>query len=309
MVNKKILLVFPLFYSSFSLYRLQKYLEINKYRCDISVRVFCSNEKIAIESHDISRTLNFDFFNRNNFGGGEGALLILSKEHKLLTENFDYVVYLEESCEPLNSKWLATLIEDLEAGSLITGWHWNWRAKKRSQSTLIRTGSGLRIAHAYVNSNESLPFKTYKTEHVLDTPSFRHECIAFRPNLLKHLIFSENDIQHWQNLQPKSFGLAMELFAWHGNNESPLKSPNFQYWALLNQKKLPLFIPKNYRFFRELSLSERSNEGAVPYKINYLKNFFINKVLFMYILLKNSIKFLLVGVLRFEILSKYRGKL
>jgi hypothetical protein len=288
---------------------LQKYIEINKYKCDIRVLVFCSNEKIAIESRKISHTLNFDFFNRNNFGGGEGALLILSKEHSFLIENFDYVVYLEESCEPLNSKWLAKLIHDLETGSLITGWHWNWRAKKRPESTLIRTGSGLRIAHAYVNSDNSLPFRTYKTEQVLDTPSFRHECIAFRPNLLKRLVFSENEIQDWGNLQPKFFGLAMELFAWNGNNESVLKSPNFQYWALLNQRKLPLFIPKNYRFFRELSLSERSEEGTVPYKINYLRNFFINKVFFLYILLKNSIKFLLVGVLRIEILSKYRDDL
>lgn len=309
MTNKKILLLFPLFYSSFSLYRLQKYLELNKYKCDISVWVFCSNDRISAESNEICRALNFVFLNRDNFGGGEGSLLLLSRDYHSLAETFDFVVYLEESCEPIHSAWLVRLIHDLETGSLITGWHWNWRAKKRSESTSIKIGSGMHIARSYVNSKNSLPFETYMVDNVLDTPGFRHECIAFRPNLLEKLIFSEKEIQEWRNIQPKSFGLAMELFSWKAKKESDLRSPNFQYSALLRQRKLPFFIPMNYRFFRELSMSERSKQGFVPYEMNFMRNFLLSYARFFHILWKNSVKFFFVGLLEFEVLSKYRNDL
>ena len=298
----KVLLIFPLFYSSNSLNRLQSYLHESKSNYEMGVAVFCSNPVIEGESEKLARQFGFNFFPRNNFGGGEGAFFELFQSD-LMKENYEVVIYLEESCEPMSSRWIESIVKPLEAGYNIYGWHWNWRARKRDKSIRVDFGSTFRPAVVYKNPERNHPLNQIISDNVCDVSGVRHECISIKLDQLPKNLLRINE-NNWRDVPTKYFGLSMERFFWDNLNPSVIKSPNFQFPMILKQNRMPLFTSNNFFRFRELSHREKISSR---YKPNHLVIRRLNLYYNMRILIfwsKNLVKFMVVQILRIDRPSK-----
>ena len=261
----KVLLLFPLFYSANGLNRLHQYLRESSSSDEIEVAIFCSNPSIEEESRLIAKSFGFAFYKRDNFGGGEGSFFDLFQS-TLINENYEVVIYLEESCEPMSSRWIESLVKPLRNGSLIQGWHWNWRGRKRSGAVLIKFGSRFRPAFIYKNAGANHPLNEIIEDNVYDVSGFRHECLAFRLDQLPRNLMRLNKT-HWEGVPLKFFGLSMERFFWDNLNPSVIKCPNFQFPMLLKQNRFPIFISTNYFRFRELSPASRMSSDYKPNRL------------------------------------------
>jgi hypothetical protein len=298
----KILLIFPLFYSSNGLNRLQSYLRESKSNYEIKVAIFCSNPSIEKESEKLARHFGFGFYPRSNFGGGEGAFFELFQSD-LMKENYQIIIYLEESCEPMSSKWIKSVVKPLEVGYYVYGWHWNWRARKRDKSIRVDCGNTFRSAVIYKNPEGYHPLSQIIGGDVYDVFGFRHECISIRVDQLSTNLMRVNK-NYWGNLPTKYFGLSTERFFWDDLNSFVIKSPNFQFPMILKQNRLPLFTSSNFFRFRELSYKKKVSSS---YKPNYLV---IRRLSLSYnwrIIVfwsRNLIKFIVVQILRIDRTSK-----
>lgn len=297
-----ILLVFPLFYSANSIKRLKKYLSESKSEYNLHVAIFCSNPLIEQEAETLAKKFGFAFYPRSNFGGGEGAFFELF-QLDLIENNFNAVIYLEESCEPMSSKWIESVVKPLEVGSFVYGWHWNWRARKRSKSVRVNLGSTFRPAIVYKNPEGSHPLNQIITDNVYDVCGFRHECISLKVDQLPTNLMriSRNN---WGGVPAKYFGLSMERFFWDNLNPSVIKSPNIQFPMLLKQDRFPFFISINYFRFRELPQDKKMSEEYIPNhliirRLNVLYNFRVVSFWF-----RNLVKFIVVKLLTIDKPSK-----
>jgi hypothetical protein len=298
----KVLLIFPLFYSSNSLNRLQSYLHESKSNYEMGVAVFCSNPVIEGESEKLARQFGFNFFPRNNFGGGEGAFFELFQSD-LMKENYEVVIYLEESCEPMSSRWIESIVKPLEAGYNIYGWHWNWRARKRDKSIRVDFGSTFRPAVVYKNPERNHPLNQIISDNVCDVFGFRHECISIKLDQLPKNLLRINE-NNWKYVPTKYFGLSMERFFWDNLNPSVIKSPNFQFPMILKQNRMPLFTSNNFFRFRELSHRQKISSRYKPNHlvIRRLSLYYNMRILIFWS--KNLVKFMVVQILRIDRPSK-----
>lgn len=304
-MTSNIAVIFPLFYSVSSLKRLECYVKFAKNKFNLSVFVYCSNPRIESEARAFCAVKGFQFIPRDNFGGGEGIFVILEEAHFKILSQVDYWIYLEESCEPLIKTWINLLIYDLHRGALITGWHWNWRAKKRPDSKKILFGSGSRTAIAYENDSNFAPFKSFTSNPVLDAPGFRHECVASRSVSFQELDLCYPDYKRIWPLTSKEFGLAMERFYWPEGSAFD-RCPNFQYQLLVLQAKLPHFLSKNYLFFRELNSEEKNLclLDGINYRWKKKRKIFFNVFHYIVFVITNLIKFFFVVCLRIDLVSR-----
>jgi hypothetical protein len=300
----KVLLIFPLFYSSNGLNRLQSYLHESKSSYEIEVAIFCSNPVIERESEKLARQFGFSFFQRSNFGGGEGAFFELFQSD-LMKENYQVIVYLEESCEPMSSRWIESIVRPLEVGYNIYGWHWNWRARKRDKSVRVDFGSTFRPAVVYKNPERNHPLNQIILDNVYDVPFFRHECISIKVDQLPKNSLRINQNNWGGDVPSKYFGLSMERFFWGNSNPSVIKSPNFQFPMILKQNRLPLFTSYNFFRFRELSHKEKISTRYKPNHlvIRRLKLHYNMRILVFWG--TNLVKFIVVQMLRIDRVSKY----
>jgi hypothetical protein len=306
-MKNKVLIVYPLFYSPYSLFRLSSYLSYKNDNLEKEVAIFCSNKEIEKLALQFSVMLKFKFFPRDNFGGGEGVFFEFAKVLDL--KEYDYIVYLEESCEPISRYWLETLVDDLKSGSLITGWHWNWRGKKRSESIKVAHGKGKHIALSYLNTSDSLPSKRFGISEIMDTPGFRHECIAFQKSALDNIILGCAEKELWSKFEKKEFGLAMERFYWHSSDGKGLVSPNIQYLLLRTQYNLPKFTSKNYKLFHELRNNEKNSSVMSHYEWKFRKKRLYNFPRIIFFKFYNFLKFMLVVKFNFDLDSKLKDVL
>lgn len=304
---EKVMIIYPLYYSPYSLIRLSSYLSQASSNIKKDVAIFCSNREIEEIAREFSNELNFGFYLRDNFGGGEGVFLELKRIANL--EKYDYIIYLEESCEPISRHWLEILLRDLRNGSLITGWHWNWRGKKRKNSILDTLGTGTRLALGYWNNAMSLPSNVFQVEKVLDAPGFRHECIAFHRSALGMTNIGVIEKKLWCNNDLKKFGLAMERFYWDSMTDEDLISPNIQYHLLRNEKILPKFTSKNYKFFQELKENEKNTAFVTHYEWKFRRKRLFNLPKLFAFKIHNFVKFVIVTKFRIDLDSKMKDSL
>ena len=303
-MKNKVLIVYPLYYSPYSLFRLSSYLSNKNSNLEKDVAIFCSNVEIEKLAHQFSEMLEFKFFSRDNVGGGEGVFFELTKVLNL--KEYNYIIYLEESCEPISRYWLETLVDDLKSGSFITGWHWNWRGKKREKSIKVVHGKGMHIALSYLNSSESLPSKRFGVSEVMDTPGFRHECIAFDKSALETISFGSVEKELWSKYDKKEFGLAMERFYWPLSNGQNLMSPNIQYLLVRTQHKLPKFTSKNFKLFHELGNNVKNSGAMSHYDWKFRRKRFSNFPQVFFFKFYNFLKFTCIVKLNLDPDSKLK---
>ena len=287
--------------------RLSSYLSQGNCNLKADVAVFCSNKEIEVIAREFTDALNFGFYLRDNFGGGEGVFLELNRIPNL--EQYDYLVYLEESCEPISRYWLEILLSDLRNGSLVTGWHWNWRGKKRKNSIRNSLGKGTRLALGYWNNAISVPSNFFQVEKVLDAPGYRHECLALHRSGLEMTNIAVLEKELWRNYDSKKFGLAMERFYWDSMTDKDLISPNIQYYLLRNQKILPKFTSKNYRFFQELKENEKNTAFMTHYEWKFRRKRLFNLPKLFVFKIHNFVKFVIVAKIGIDLDSKMKDLL
>jgi len=305
-----VLIYFPLYYNSKSIFRLYGYLkETEKYSNTFKLSVFISNSNSEIrqEAKSIANYCGFLYENRDNYGRGEGGLLNFIINNKELIDMFDFLIYFEESCEPVSKKWLYKLIQNCVQMNLnVNGWDWWWRPKKRELSRTQVIGSGFRIGILNENqklsiNNDDLNFTNY------DVFGFRHELLVVRTSELAKLIFNKDDIhRNLQIFSDMSFGRIVERIYWESNNQN-LKNLNIQYPLLRSQKKLPLIFNTNLTLFRELKMEEKKSDNYIPKSLIWRK---YNYSYLMYIVKRLSYDFLqyLFVKLGFEIKSITRKR-
>ena len=252
----KILIIYPLFYNSGSIDRLYQYIQESNHdkKYLIEVLIINSNKQIHHEALKKTLQLKFKYILRDNFGGGEGAIFEIKNIHYQILESFDFAIYIEESCEPISRKWIKKLIKNLERGHLIEGWHWNWYAKNRDNSTKIKVGKYMNQGVICFNDENN---KIITRMEFYDVFGFRHECLAFRVHEFLQLDIGNREL--WLKDDKYFFGRSMERIYWIGGNLP--KSPNFQFQLLKKQNKLPNFFNSNFKFFRELNFEEKNNGG------------------------------------------------
>ena len=306
-MTARVLIIYPLFYSPYSLLRLSSYLSHSDSKIQKDVAVFCSNQDIAKLAHDFSNKLKYQFYVRDNFGGGEGTFLELDRIYNL--KQYQHIVYLEESCEPTSRYWLELLLKDLNNGNLITGWHWNWRGKKRKNSQKIMLGGGSRLALGYWNEPKNLPSNFFQRNKIMDAPGFRHECIAFQISALEFTNLGLLKKELWSNHSSKEFGLAMERFYWDSVNTQNLVSPNIQYMILKNQKVLPKYTSKNFKFFVELKENDKNTPCMSVYHWQFRRKRLLNLPKLISFKIHNFAKFTIVAKFGVDINSKMENVL
>jgi hypothetical protein len=303
----RVLIIYPLFYSPYSLLRLSAYISHSDIKIQKDVAVFCSNQNIEQLSRNLSEKLNYQFYVRDNFGGGEGVFLELDRIIDL--EQYQYIIYLEESCEPISRYWIELLLKDLNNGTLITGWRWNWRGKKRKNSRRFMLGGGTRLALGYWNDPKSLPSKVFQTKKIMDAPAFHHECIAFHKSALEFTNLGAVKKELWSNYNPKDFGLAMERFYWDSVEPQSFVSPNIQYLLLKNQKVLPNYGSKNFKFFVELKEKDKNTPNISIYQWRFRRRRLLNLPKLISFKISNFVKFVIVIKCGVDINSKMKDVL
>jgi hypothetical protein len=289
------------------LLRLSAYISHSDTKIQTDVAVFCSNQNIEQLARDLSEKLNYEFYVRDNFGGGEGVFLELDQIINL--EQYQHIIYLEESCEPISRNWIELLLKDLNNGSLITGWRWNWRGKKRKNSRRFMLGGGTRLALGYWNDSKSLPSNVFQTKKVMDTPAFHHECIAFHKSALEFTNLGALKKEVWSSYNPKDFGLAMERFYWDSENTQDLVSPNIQYLLLEKQKVLPKYSSKNFKFFVELKEKDKNTPCLSDYQWQFRRKRLFNLPKLIAFKISNFVKFVMVVKFGADINSKMKDVL
>lgn len=271
-MNYRVQVLMPLHYSEQNTIRMSKYIEEakleNKYFSITLTPVFYMSPSVYNKRSEIG----FSIFEHNNAANGVSMFFSPSFLKNSNLQNFDFLIYLEESCEPMSSKWALKLIEDLVKGEKVSGWHWVFRGKCREGAKPNIISTGFRRAIAYVNSDFSIRDIDFKYK-VWDVPAFRYECVAFRvPDLIENIYVFDLDIFEL-GLRPNEIANLSERFFWEHKVLS--HCPNIQFKLLFDSKKFPPFYPKNIRLFRELNSNLKSNSSYVPKKIT-LRRFSIS---------------------------------
>lgn len=301
-MDLKIVVVVPLHYSENNVHRILRYIKEAKLKdrkLSLSLTpLFCMSPSI-FSTMDKS---NFSKYKHDNSANGISMFFDESFYKLINFDKFDYIIYLEESCEPMSRKWALKLIQDLVKGQEVSGWHWVFRGKCRNDSQPILLSNRLSRAIAYSNNAlsigmVSLPFI------VLDVPSFRYECIAFKT---AHLV--ENSFLFDSKIFKLGFSSGeianlSERFYWVEN--SFLHCPNLQFKLMLDSDKFPFFYPKNIRLFRELNNKLKTNPNYEPLHINFRRINIFHLLKSSFIFLGSIVKFI---VIRKGLISKFKYK-
>jgi hypothetical protein len=140
----------------------------------------------------------------------------------------------------------------------------------------------------------------------MDTPGFRHECIAFDIAALETISFGSVEKELWSKYDKKEFGLAMERFYWPLSNTEDLVSPNIQYLLLRTQVKLPKFTSKNYKLFHELGNDVKNSGVMSHYNWNFRRKRFSNFPQVFFFKFYNFLKFTFIVKFNFDLDSKLK---
>jgi hypothetical protein len=238
---------------------------------DVTTFISNSNSDIDGEARAISQRCGFFYEKRKNIGGGEGGLLNFIINKAEFVDNYDFLVYFEESCEPVYEAWLDKIInQTIEKNLDVNGWDWWWRSKKRSFSKTHITGKGFRIG--IINENNELKIENDEINHKnYDVFGYRHEFLLIRVSKIPELLFTQEDL--YRNLRKFSkiaFGRTIERMYWKPS-EGGIKNMNIQYPLMINQKELPSVFNTNLKLFRELTLIEKTNVCYAPRSLNVRK--------------------------------------
>jgi hypothetical protein len=287
----KVLIYFPLYYNSNSIFRLYDYLKENDTNTkiyDVNTLISNSNSDIDDEAKVISQRCGFFYEKRKNIGGGEGGFLNVIINKPEFIENYDFLVYFEESCEPVCQAWFNKIInQTIEKNLDVIGWDWWWRSKKREFSKTQIIGKGFRIG--IINENSELKIKNDWINHKnYDVFGYRHEFICIRVSKIPELLFTNEDLdRNLRKFSKIAFGRTIERMYWKPS-WGGVKNMNIQYPLLINQKELPSVFNTNLKLFRELTLKEKTNVGYVPRRLN-VRKFNIRYLLYIFYRYSNDI--------------------
>jgi hypothetical protein len=257
----KLLFLYPLYFNPNSLKRLQKYLECEKTNHSFEIAATCSNDLIFESAQDIANKIGLNLKYRKNYGGGEGIFYWVQHNYNL--QNFDYIWYFEESCEPIKPNWLNHLIAQLDSGIPLTGWNWNAFSKRRSQSTQVIFRNKIDFMIASINSaNSGADSYGNSLEGVWDTPGYRHETLVFRKEDFQNFKFDNPAKDFYlESNDPRYYGIRSERLWWpiyHPfTTNFKVNSPNLQWSILMKHGYVPPLINQNKKYFREISKKER----------------------------------------------------
>lgn len=248
----RIAIVFPLYYSAWSLLRLNRYLAMNRNLDNADVFVMNSNQLIDTQARSIAQGLGFEYQLRSNAGGGEGSLWFFQQLCLLNGREFAYLIYLEETCEPLVENWLVKILSGLDEHTWVNGWDWNFRGKNRGSATPVRIGRGWRKAWAYATADKGHPMNAITNQVVWDCPGFRHELLAVDFRIFMQLVIPSPEAPPWCELAPGAYGRAMERMYWQRSPGEP-DPPNLQFQCFLLGSRLPSVANRHFFQFHELN--------------------------------------------------------
>ena len=300
-----IALIYPLFYSANSLARLKMYLSQYQGPEQLKVFVYCSNPKLNDEAKNVAKDYGYDFYERDNSGGGDGAIFDFVELCKKEGHLFSKVIYFEETCEPMCTKWIEFLISKIDSGFPVYGWNWNWRARKRPGSKNLIFGNGIKKCFGYKLESEKHPLGIGLESNVIDVPHFSSECLIVDFKLLMSFPLSNPRFQPWIYLAPKEYGLSMERFYWDPTESTRgINVINFQFTFLNLKGKWPSFINLDRWRFRELNFRSGKCDNYFAKKITFRRLSFTHLFNHLIYLFRNAAKFILISKVGFQPLSK-----
>jgi hypothetical protein len=238
-------------------------LEAEKTNHSFEIAVTCSNDLIFESAQDTANKIGLNLQYRKNHGGGEGIFYWAQKNYNL--QNFDYVWYLEESCEPIKPNWLNHLIAQLDSGIPLTGWKWNFVSKRRKQSTQVIFRNKINFMIASINSvGSGVDSFCNSLNGVWDTPGYRHETLVFRREDFQNFKFDDPAQDFYLKFDdPRYYGIRSERFWWPNYHpfamDFKVNSPNLQWNILMKYGYVPPLRNQNEKYFREISKKERFN--------------------------------------------------
>ena len=299
MSKYNVLIVLPLHYSEDNYKRMLGYLKEAKlkntsFSITLTPIFFMSQgiyEKSNLKIHKVVK--------HDNSANGVTMFIAGILKNAIKLEKYDFIIYLEESCEPMSKNWALKLIADLINGETVSGWHWNFRAKSRPNTEAMIFSKGIRRSIGYKNFDYHFGISNISS-NVIDVPSFRYECIAFRvKDLIKNLYIYDGKILE-SELEPSALAVITERFYWEKSRFG--ECPNLQFKLLSDSQHFPLFWPKNIRLFRELKPHLKKDSSYRPTKI-LLRKLNISHVFFcLQVLIKSFIKFI---ILRNKLINRF----
>jgi len=268
---KDILFLVPIYYSPRFVDRFRHYLLESKTSCSYDVYFCCSNAQIAEETEKKAKQYGYIFQERDNFGGGEGALWFLQKKSGIGLSQYRYIWYYEESCEPIRRDWIDRLVNDMDKGATLVGWDWHLEAKKRhgqiKHEFYDRQGNKI-IAHE--NTKDTGTDAAGNTlEKTWDTPGYRDETFVVSSKDFLEFEYPDASVNFWEKWGGfRSYGVRAERMWWKVEEQNfhgfQYSSPNIQWFVLTKHNHFPSRKNIYYWYFRELPWRIRKNPEYMP---------------------------------------------
>lgn len=268
---RDILFLFPLYYTANAVDRFAQYLGEERSGYSFDVFMPCSNAVIFDAAKERADKHGFVCDPRPNYGAGAGALWWLQKVSGATIDDYRYIWYFEESCEPVRPGWMLRLIGDMDAGIPVAGWWWRPEGRRRPHA----------IPHVVTGSNGSKMIYYENTESsgydedgkpfcgMYDTPGYRHESFVIRSGDFLKFDFPDPTDPVWEARNGiRTYGVKAERFWWRVQDVAlhgiSLPSPNIQWHLLTKYNYVPSPRSDYHSYFRELPLGLRRSEAYHP---------------------------------------------
>lgn len=279
---KDILFLIPVYYTPHFIDRFQQYLVESKTSRSYDVYVCCSNHAIAEETKKKAQKYGFIFQERENFGGGEGALWFLQKKSGIDVSSYRYFWYFEESCEPIRNSWVDKLVGDLDKGACLVGWDWNPTGKRRPGQIkhVFQDGKGNKMTACENTPQSGQDTAGNPFNKIWDTPGYRDETFVIRAADFTEFDYPDASDDFWEKRygSVRGYGVRAERMWWNINEQNihgiKYPSPNIQWYILRKYNYVPPAKNVYFWYFRELPIELRKSDSYAPKKIaaRYLQN-------------------------------------
>lgn len=267
---KDILFLIPLYYTSNSVERIQNYIQEATGNFSYDIYFCCTNPDIFEEAkRKCNDHSSIDL--RENIGVGQGMCWFLQEKAKLDLNQYKYIWYFEESCEPIRRDWVEKTLQKMNSGWKLCGWDWNSQGKKRKfQIRHEILGAENSKCVAFENTEETgVDIIGKPLKGLWDTPAYRHESIVFHSKDFNNFKFPDPNDSLWVEKGGwRSYGTRAERMWWdlahkdsHGHY---LKSPNLQWEVISKYKFVPPEKNEFFWYYRELNNVEKTSSGYVP---------------------------------------------
>lgn len=271
---KDILFLIPLFYSPNGVRRFLQYLHEDGSGYSYDVFLPCSNPRIFAAAKRGADAAGFTCVERENYGGGEGALWWLQKQSGVQISDYRYVWYFEESCEPVRRRWQRRLIGDMDGGIPLTGWWWNSEGRRRPHSiphvVIGRDGSKMiyneNTTGSGIDQGGRAFLKTY------DTPHYRDDTFVVRSSDFLEFDYPNARDPFWEKWSGlRTYGVKAERVWWSEDDMDAhgllVRPPNIQWYVLGKHDYVPSGTNRYRSYFRDLPWKLKVDDQYTPLPI------------------------------------------